>query len=57
LTRLLLEEILTAQFGQHLLNEAKFQRIIADIQAAIESDEELRQVMDDLLEESRGAEG
>jgi hypothetical protein len=51
LARLLLEEVLTAQFGRHLLNDAAFQRLVVDVHAAIEADSELREAMDRLLEE------
>jgi hypothetical protein len=54
LTRLLLEEVLTAQFGRQLLNDASFQRVVADIQSAIEEDVELRGALDSLLDESSG---
>lgn len=51
---LLLEEVLTAQFGRQLLNDASFQRVVADIQSAIEKDAELRGALDRLLDESSG---
>jgi hypothetical protein len=51
LARLLLEEVLTAQFGRHLLNDAGFQRLVVDVHAAIEADAELRQALDRLLDE------
>lgn len=54
LTRLLLEEILTAQFGRQLINDATFQRVVADIQAAIEEDADLRSAMDSLLDDPAG---
>jgi hypothetical protein len=49
-----LEEVLTAQFGRQLLNDASFQRVVADIQPAIEEDAELRGALDSLLDESSG---
>lgn len=49
LVRLLLEEMLTAQFGRQLINDAAFQRVISDVQAAVEADEELREAVERLL--------
>lgn len=51
LVRLLLEEMLTAQFGSQLVNDAAFQQVISEVQAALEGDDELRLMMEQLLDE------
>jgi hypothetical protein len=50
LARILLEEILTAQFGREILNDANFQKTIGDVQSAIEEDPELGPLLSNLLE-------
>ena len=55
LTRLLLEELLTAQFGRQLLNDGVFQRVIDDIQEALEADADLREALGQLLDADQSA--
>lgn len=49
LTRLLIEQMLTAQVGEHLLNDGSFQRVVDDVQQALEADADLRESLEELL--------
>lgn len=49
LTRVLMEQVLLAEFGRDLMNDANFQRIVDDVQEGLEDDPELDALLSELI--------
>lgn len=48
--RVFLEAVLLSQFGDHLINDPQFQQMVEDVQAAMESDNDVKMMIDSAID-------